>query len=197
MNEARETLQRAGVGNHSRAAYIRGISSVITGRRAPIFVQLQPKLLPHDTEAWENAFSVVCQYLIIHKLALTLETCRIEAHDLVRDQGTVYSCSRLLTTRPPRLGFAQRVKESRLVDNQFANPVVEEESYQSQTETQSQSPTHLIDLAALPKKDEPATPPSFAGAAKRSFTTPVDELSDPEDDFSSDFHIDDIIPPRK
>jgi hypothetical protein len=174
IRESRETLQRAGVGNHSRAAFIREITSEVVPSDQPIFVQLQPKLLPHDTEAWANAFSVACQFLTVHKLALTLETCQVEAPDVVRDQGTFFAFHRLLTKRPPKLSFPDRVSQS-----QFAG-------------TEPGSP-------ASQGSPSPRQSPSFRKGSKPGFGTPVDdgEFSASEDDFSSDFHIDDILPPRK
>jgi hypothetical protein len=188
IRESRETLQRFGVGNHSRAAFIRKISSEVVGSTEPIFVQLQPKLLPHDTDAWANAFSVVFEFLKRNKMTLTLETVEVEAGDEVKGQRTKFYLPTLVSQQPPPVSFTERVLQSQFGDGQFANPILKEPP------SPRQSPKHLIDFSVLPKRS-PASP---VPSGKPDFTTPIDEGGSLSDEgFSSDFHIDDVISPRK
>jgi hypothetical protein len=193
IRESREILQGCGVGNHARSAFIREISTEVVGLQRPIFLQLQPKLLPHDTEAWDNAFCVVLRFLKRYKLAFTLATIGVEAGEQARDDGTKFTLAGLLSNRQPRLPFPERVLQSEYGDSKYANPILKE------PQSPWEHPKHLIGYTTLPQKEGPS---GLAAGAKPSFTTPVSAKgdvsgSDSDDDFSSDFHVDEVIPPRK
>jgi hypothetical protein len=194
--ESRETLQRFGVGNHSRAAFVRKVASEVVGSKASIFIPLQPKFLDHATDAWESAFWVALDFLKRRKMSLTLETIRVEAGDEFLGEGKHFSLATLLSKRPPLLSFTERVLQSQFGDAQFADPRLR------QGESRQQSPKHSPDSTALAKKTGAVSP--GAGGGKPDFTTPFGDgtdderdLGDTEEEFSSDFHIDEVLHTRK
>jgi hypothetical protein len=78
LRRARDLVIQAGVGNHSRAEFVRRLAAKLLGSKNPAFVRFQPT--PHDKSplAWEQAYSFVFQYLLFHKLAGTLKTASAE-----------------------------------------------------------------------------------------------------------------------
>lgn len=90
IKEARGVLKEAGVGNNSRAKYIRMISEEVVGSDKPIFCQLQPNLKPHESQAWLSAFALVFQYLAENKLVETRHTIETEfgQGEVLEDIGT-------------------------------------------------------------------------------------------------------------
>jgi hypothetical protein len=79
LQRARDLVIQAGVGNHSRAEFVRRLAAMLVGSDKPAFVRFQPA--PHDRSplAWEQAYAFVFQYLLFHKLSGTVETASAEA----------------------------------------------------------------------------------------------------------------------
>lgn len=87
VNESRECLREAGVGNHERAMFITEMSRAVVEERNPILYQIQPKVRFRDSKGWKKAYDLVFAFIVENNLQLTLETVGIEMGESVQQKS--------------------------------------------------------------------------------------------------------------
>jgi hypothetical protein len=119
IRDSRSALIQAGVGDHTRARFIRLVSEEVVGSRNPHYSQLQPRIVPHPrNRAWDLAYALIYQYLTEHNLSVTLETTTVEtgaaAPASVRSDSTAEDqLSDLLDSAPPKVPVAERIVQAK------------------------------------------------------------------------------------
>ena len=119
IEESRKTLEEAGVANNARAKFIKEVSKEVVGSRDPLYAQLQPKIIQHDSQAWIKAFALMFQYLNDNNLTETVSTIEVEfgqgplPDEILEDQGvdSDKEFNDLLAGIPKKTTFRVRVKE--------------------------------------------------------------------------------------
>ena len=119
IEESREVLEDKGVANNIRAKFITEIAKVVTGSDEPLYAQLQPKIIQHDSEAWIKAFILVFQYLKDYELPVTVSAMECEfgqgplPKEIFENQETDINkeFNELLACFPRKTPFKTRVQE--------------------------------------------------------------------------------------
>ena len=119
IEESRKVLDAAGVANNARAKFVTEIARIIVGTPEPIYTQLQPKIIQHDTQAWIKAFALMFQYLNDHNLTETIAAIEAEfgqgplPNEVLEDQGidSNRQFNELLAGIPKKMPFKARVLE--------------------------------------------------------------------------------------
>jgi hypothetical protein len=119
VRDSRSALIQAGVGDHTRARFIRLVSSEVVGSRHPLYAQLQPHVIPHrGNRAWDRAYAMIFQYLTEHGLDVTLETTSVETNQappksFASDSTADEQFDELMEFAPPKSTVAERIAKSR------------------------------------------------------------------------------------
>lgn len=119
IEESRRVLDEAGVANNARAKFVTEIARIVVGSTEPIYTQLQPKIIQHDTQAWVKAFALMFQYLNDHNLTETIAAIEAEfgqgplPNEVLEDQGidSDTQMNELLAGIPKETPFRARVLE--------------------------------------------------------------------------------------
>ena len=116
--ESRRVLAEAGVGNNSRARFLSEVSGLVVGSTNPSFLQLQPTISQHDSDAWLRAYELVFRFLRENGLKATIGAVESEFGQgplpqiLTDGEDTGYASEfdSLLACIPRKLPFRQKVR---------------------------------------------------------------------------------------
>ena len=117
--ESRAVLAEAGVGNNSRARFLSEVSGLVVKSDNPSFIQLQPTISQHDSDAWLRAYELVFRFLRENGLKETLGAVENEFAQgplprvLTDNKDTGYQrdFDSLLACIPKKLPFKQKVRD--------------------------------------------------------------------------------------
>ena len=89
LERTRQTLTEKGVDYVSQAKYVVNIASEVVGFDEPIFASLQPEIKFRTTPAWQNAYSLLINYLQENRMEQTLDVIDIELQGQRLPQGQI------------------------------------------------------------------------------------------------------------
>ena len=89
LERTRQTLTDKGVDYVSQAKYVVNIASEVVGFDEPIFASLQPEIKLRTTPAWQNAYSLLINYLQENRMEQTLDVIDIELQGQRLPQGQI------------------------------------------------------------------------------------------------------------
>jgi hypothetical protein len=78
IRESQQALLTVGVPHHERSRFIAEVATEVVRNPAPIFCQLQPKMVVHTSGAWIRAYQLVLAYLADYELQETEATVKLE-----------------------------------------------------------------------------------------------------------------------